>query len=234
MKSLKRLADGSSEQGSHANFVLRAASEADRGEWLAHFERECEDDPLDGFKQSEDNRESFTINRSSRSSSWRVSTYKSETSMTWRLPEPITEGWMKKRGGELSSSWRRRYFMLCETEAEGHAAKGHVLFYFSSRQLAFNMLQTGKAQHNGCVILRSIEYVRAPTESSSFEFELVSPDRVWSLKAESVNEYTFWTESLRQAIDEDNRRYDNHQGSEPALDVTDGLEIGLHASTTCI
>lgn len=137
---------------------------------------------------------------------------------------------MKKRGGELSSSWRRRYFMLCETETEGP-----VLLYFSSRQLAFNMLQTGKAQHNGSVIMGTIEYVRAPAASTSFEFELVSPDRVWSLKAESANEYKFWAESLRQAIvQEENKNPDGHGADEPALDVTDGLEIRPHASTTIL
>ena len=119
VKSSKVIEDGRMEQGKHTEFVLRCTSESDRDAWVQTLQQESL-----RFKPLH---EIFLRRRDQE-----VSTAPTERPLS--IPEPIAEGWMRKRGA-VNTGWKRRYFVMYPDFDGG----GTTLFYYVSYQVCICM-----------------------------------------------------------------------------------------------
>lgn len=127
VKSSKVIEDGRMEQGKHTEFVLRCSSEADRDSWLTTLQQESL-----RFKPLH---EIFLRRRDQEASS-------APTERPLEVPEPLAEGWMRKRGA-VNTGWKRRYFVMYPDFDGG----GPTLFYYVSYQVGWGRLTEPKPTH---------------------------------------------------------------------------------------
>lgn len=140
VKSVKKMDDGRMSQGSHREFILRAANEEERERWVVALQSELTRNPAQMLLAKR--RASHTPNPEQE----RV-----------ELPPPIEQGWIRKRG-DFNPAWRRRYCVLFRHD-HGCPESGPVLYYYGSKELAQRMVDLGEQTHKGYIFIGDIERV---------------------------------------------------------------------------
>lgn len=183
VKSSKVIEDGRMEQGKHTEFVLRSTSEADRDAWVHTLQQESL-----RFKPLH---EIFLRRRDQE-----VASAPSERPLS--IPEPIAEGWMRKRGA-INTGWKRRYFVMYPDFDGG----GTTLFYYVSYQVAMRMKDLGLQTQQGYVRMRNVLEVAAPDDKEDDilpYIKVVTEERVWNFAPDEPEQLDYWFDAFEYAL----------------------------------
>lgn len=185
VKSVKKADDGRMTQGSHREFVLRAADNEERERWVVALQSELTRNPAQMLLAQR--RASHTANNPEQE---RV-----------ELPPPIEQGWIRKRG-DFNPAWRRRYCVLFRHD-HGCPESGPVMYYYGSKELAQRMIDLGEQTHKGYIFIGDVERVNVAQERAHLQevaIELITSDRTWTIMPDNQEAFTNWLSLLSDCV----------------------------------
>jgi cytohesin len=200
-----KLKRGSMKQGARKKFILRAESEEEREQWVDILQRESA-----RFKPLHD-----IFLRLQRKKSGRPSGANDDTIT---LPKPYMKGWMRKKGSS-SSTWTRRYFMLCP-DFDG---EGCTLFYYISKEAAQLMQDLGEQTQSGFLRMRRVTKVEFSESDACGTFTATSVPTIYVNVDNEAVEWTFIPEEHEGSM-----YSDTESDIESTADSTADYDVASH------